>query len=233
VLTQEGIDGDIFAGNSLGEYTAVAASGILSFEDGLRIVRKRGLLMRDCDPDQKGGMAAIIGIESDKVVSVCKEIGNVAPANYNSPSQIVISGEKEKVKEAAEKLGELGAKRTIILNVGGPFHSSYMGEAAEDLKKELESVQWLNGHGKIIANVTAEMTDNPSVIKENLIKQLNNPVLWNDSMQKLITAGRMDFIESGPGGVLKGLFRSISKEANVFSIAKPEDIEQLKQMPGS
>ncbi|UCB46344.1 MAG: ACP S-malonyltransferase [Spirochaetota bacterium] len=233
VLVQEGIEGDVFAGNSLGEYTAVAASGILGFEDGLRIVRKRGLLMRDCDPDQKGGMAAIIGMESDKVISVCNEIGNVAPANYNSPSQIVISGEKNSVKEAAEKLGGLGAKRTIILNVGGPFHSSYMGKAAEDLKKELEAAQWMDGHGKIISNVTAEMTDNPSVIKENLITQLNHPVLWNDSMQKLVNAGRLHYIESGPGGVLKGLFRSISKEANVYSVAETEDIEQLKQIPGS
>jgi [acyl-carrier-protein] S-malonyltransferase len=229
VLAHEEIEGDIFAGHSLGEYTAVTAGGFLSFEDGLKTVRKRGLLMRDCDPEQKGGMAAIIGIDPDKVDSVCKEIGDVAPANFNSPSQIVISGMKDKVTEAAERLGELGAKRTIILNVGGPFHSSYMEKASLDLKKELEKVQWMEGRGKIIANATAAIVDNPAVIKENLIKQLNHPVLWSISMQKLVRDGHLQYIESGPGGVLRGLFRSISKDANVISVDKPEDIVQLKQ----
>ncbi len=227
VLSERGLHGDVFAGHSLGEYTAVAASGYLSFEDGLRIVRKRGLLMRDCDPEQRGGMAAIIGIDGETVEEVCRETGDVFPANFNSPNQIVISGKKEKVKIAMETLGSMGAKRVIMLNVGGPFHSPYMKEAAEELEKGLNAVEWRKGSVKIISNVSAEISDNPETIRGNLVKQLFNPVLWSLSISKLIDMGYKRYIESGPGGILRGLFRSISKEAEVFSVEKPEDINNL------
>ncbi len=228
VLAEEGYTGTVFAGHSLGEYTAVHAAGFLSFEDGLKIVRKRGLLMRDCDPEQKGTMAAIIGIDADDIAAVCEDVGNVFPANVNSPSQVVISGEKIRVQQAMDRLKEKGAKKTVILNVGGPFHSPSMKNAAEELKEALESAGWRKGSGKVISNVTAAPTDNPDEIRNNLIEQLFHPVLWMQSMQRLVSDGYMQYIEAGPGTVLKGLFRAIEKNARVFSVAKPDDIVTLK-----
>lgn len=227
VLQERGVRGEIYAGQSLGEYTAVAASGFLSFEDGLRIVRKRGLLMKDCDPERKGGMAAIIGMGSDKIEAVCKVFGDCYPANFNSPSQIVISGLKEKVEAAARRCDELGAKRTVVLNVGAAFHSPYMEDVAKQLGNELERVQWLDGHGQIISNASARLTGEPSSIRENLIRQLTSPVLWSLSMERLVEAGNLQYIETGPGGVLRGLFRSISREATVYSVENKRDMEAL------
>ena len=227
VLEDRGVRGEIYAGNSLGEYTAVAAGGFLSFEDGLHIVRKRGLLMRDCDPERTGGMAAIIGMESDRIEAVCKEVGNCYPANFNSPNQIVISGLKEKVKIAADKCSGMGAKRAVMLNVGAAFHSPYMKDVAQELEKEFERLEWLDGHGKIVSNVTALATGDPQAIRDNLIRQLTSPVLWSLSMQRLVEEGHLKYIEAGPGGVLKGLFRSISREATVYSAEKPEDMEAI------
>jgi len=230
VLHEQGYKGEIFAGHSLGEYTAVAAAGFLSFEEGLRVVRLRGLLMKDCDPKQRGGMAAIIGTDEETINKVCSEVGDVCPANINSPSQIAISGIKEKVKEAAEQLKEMGVRRTIILNVSGPFHSPSMKDAAVELKKEFEKVEWQQGSGRIVSNVTAKLTENPEEIKDNLIKQLYNPVLWSSSLRTLVDLGYLQhYIESGPGTVLKGLFRATVKEAHVFSVEKPDDIATLKE----
>ena len=227
-LMERGVTGEIYAGHSLGEYTAVAAGGFLSFEDGLRIVRKRGLLMRDCDPERSGGMAAIIGLEGDKIEAVCAKVGDCYPANFNSPNQIVISGVKQKVKIAAERCDELGAKRTVMLNVGAAFHSPYMKDAAKELEMELKRVRWLDGHGKIMSNATAKLTDEPLTIRENLIRQLTSPVLWSSSMQILASEGFLQYIEAGPGGVLRGLFRSISREVTVHSIEKLQEMEALK-----
>ncbi len=229
VLSEEGYNGAVFAGHSLGEYTAVHAAGFLSFEDGLRIVRKRGLLMRDCDPEQKGGMAAIIGIDTDTITGVCEEVGDVFPANMNSPSQVVISGVKTRVQKAMDRLKEKGAKKIVMLNVGGPFHSPSMKNAAEELKEELDRVEWREGSAKVISNATAQLTDNPDEIRNNLIAQLFHPVLWMQSMQRLVSDGYMRYIEAGHGSVLKGLFRAIERDARVFSVAKPDDIVRLKE----
>ncbi len=229
VLSESGYTGEVFAGHSLGEYTAITASGYIDFEDGLRIVRKRGLLMRDCDPERKGGMAAVLGLEINQIKEVCNLVQNVWPANFNSPSQIVISGLKEKVGEAMEKLKSQGARRVVPLNVGGPFHSPFMKKAAEELEKELEKVSWKKGHGRIVSNATAEVTGDPTEIKQNLVKQLYYPVLWSLSLQKLIDMGILRYIESGPGTVLKGLFRSIAKDATVFSVEKPEDMKAIEK----
>lgn len=226
VLDKNGVTGEFYAGHSLGEYTAVAAAGYISFEDGLRVVRKRGLLMRDCDPDGKGGMAAIIGLDEKTVSEVCEEMG-VTAANFNSPSQIVISGEKTKVAKASEILKSKGAKRVVVLNVSGAFHSPLMKSAAEELKESLESIEWKKGRGKIVSNSTAMISDDPEVIRENLIKQLYSPVLWNKTMKVLVEDGKCkNFVECGPGKVLKGLFRAFSRDVNVTSVEKVEDISQ-------
>ncbi len=228
VLKEKGYTGDVFAGHSLGEYTAITASGYISFEDGLKLVRRRGILMRDCDPGQKGGMAAIIGLDNETVGTVCRETGDVFSANFNSPNQIVISGMKDRLKIAVKKLEAAGARRAIMLNVGGPFHTPYMKEAAHEMEKELDSIEWKRGKGSIVSNATAEVTGDPVTIKKNLINQLYHPVLWNVSCQKLVDLGYSSYIEPGPGGVLKGLFRTISREVKVFPVEKPDDVDRIE-----
>jgi [acyl-carrier-protein] S-malonyltransferase len=227
VLRGMGHGGTVFAGHSLGEYTAVAAAGYLSFEDGLRLVRRRGILMKDCDPDRRGGMAAIIGLDPDSIGRICEETGGVFPANFNGPSQVVISGLKDKVREASDKCAASGAKRTVILNVGGAFHTRYLAEAAREMEKELGGVQWRDGRGEVASNATGTVTGDPAVIRRNLVAQLVSPVLWTDSMRALLGGGYTRFIEAGPGGVLKGLARSISREVRVVSIEKPDDLGGL------
>jgi [acyl-carrier-protein] S-malonyltransferase len=220
-------EGTVFAGHSLGEYTAVAAAGYLSFEDGLRLVRRRGILMRDCDPERLGGMAAIIGLDPSSIGKICEETGGVFPANFNSPGQVVISGLKDKVREAASKCAASGAKRTMILNVGGAFHTTYLSEAAREMEKELGRVEWREGRGKVASNATGTVTEDPALIRRNLAAQLVSPVLWTDSMRALLDMGHSRFIEAGPGGILKGLARSISREARVVSVEKPDDLKGL------
>ena len=227
VLRGMGHVGTVFAGHSLGEYTAVVAAGYLSFEDGLRLVRRRGILMRDCDPERRGGMAAIIGLDPSSIGKICEETGGVFPANFNSPSQVVISGLKDKVREAADKCAASGAKRTVILNVGGAFHTEYLAEAAREMEIELGGVEWREGRGEVASNATGTVTGDPAVIRRNLVAQLVSPVLWTDSMRALIDWGCTSFIEAGSAGVLKGLARSISREVRVVSIAKPDDIGEL------
>jgi [acyl-carrier-protein] S-malonyltransferase len=227
MLVEKGFSGEMFAGHSLGEYTAVAAASYFSFEEGLRIVRRRGILMRDCDPERKGGMAAIIGLDETAIRGACDQVGNVHPANFNSPSQVVISGMKEKVQQAMEVMKEQGARKAVLLNVSGAFHTPFMKDAAEELRKELESVTWEQGTGQIVSNVTAQVSDEPSIIRDNLIKQLDSPVLWSSSMKTLLDMGYSRFIESGPGTVLRGLMRAHGGDAQVFSVEKPADIVKL------
>jgi [acyl-carrier-protein] S-malonyltransferase len=222
-----GYEGAVFAGHSLGEYTAVAAAGYLSFEDGLGLVRRRGILMRDCDPERKGGMAAIIGLDAGAIGKICEETGGVYPANFNSPNQVVISGLKEKVREAAGRCAASGAKRTVVLNVGGAFHTAYLAEAAREMEKELGRVEWREGRGKVASNATGTVTEDPALIRRNLVAQLVSPVLWTDSIRALVGMGHARFVEAGPGGVLKGLARSISREVQVVSVEKPGDLGGL------
>lgn len=230
VLNEMGIDGEVFGGHSLGEYTAVASAGYMDFEDGLKLVYKRGLLMRDCDPERRGGMAAIIGMDRKTIERVCGEIGDVYTANFNSPTQIVISGLKEKVEKASEKLREMGARKCVMLKVSGAFHSPFMEEAQKRLEKALNSVNWKQGKGKIISNATAELTDSPEVIRENLLKQLNSPVLWSDSMIYLVENGYVNYLECGPGGILRGLFKGISGDANVLTVGNTSDLSSVEEL---
>ena len=227
VLVEKGYSGEVFAGHSLGEYTAVAAAGYVAFEEGLRIVRKRGELMRDCDPERRGGMAAVIGLDEDAIREICDQVGEVYPANFNSPSQVVISGMKDRVQQAMEQIKERGARRTVLLNVSGAFHTPFMKDAAEELRKELESAQWQRGTGKIVSNVTAEASDLPSKIRDNLVRQLDAPILWSSSMKTLLDLGYVRYIEAGPGTVLRSLMKAQGRDAQVFSVEKPADIVTL------
>ena len=231
VLQVQGYGGAVFAGHSLGEYTAVAAAGYLGFEDGLRIVRRRGELMRDCDPERTGGMAAIVGFDAEKIRDVCDRVGGVYPANFNSPNQVVISGRKDLVQRAMEELKGLGARKTIILNVSGAFHTPFMKDAASQLRKELEKANWQQGIGGVVSNVSARVSKDPALIRDNLVKQLDSPVLWSESMNTLLTQGFHRFIEAGPGTVLRGLLKAQGadmEKVHVFSVEKPDDIVKLR-----
>ncbi|MFN2340636.1 MAG: ACP S-malonyltransferase [Halanaerobium sp.] len=227
VLNENGLQAAAAAGHSLGEYSALQAVGVLSFADGLKLVRRRGELMDQADPDGKGTMAAVIGLADEEVEAVLEEIeGIVRIANYNSPGQVVISGEVEAVGQAEELLTEKGAKRVIPLSVSGAFHSPLMEPAKEELKNTIEAVEFNDAEIPLIANVTADYVKTSSEIKEALIKQLNNSVRWVETIELFKKDGYEDYVEVGPGRVLKGLMRRIDRSLNAYNV---EDEKSLKK----
>ena len=213
-------------GLSLGECSALCASGALSFEEALKLVVKRASFMEEATKETKGTMVAIIGLEKDKIVEICAEVGSEV-ANFNSPDQIVITGEIDKVAAAAEKIKEAGAKRVIPLDVAGAFHSTLMQPAQIKFKEELENYSFKQAETPIISNVDAKSTADPEVIKANLAKQITSSVLWVDTVEAIAEQGIVNFIEIGPGSVLKGLIRKINRELIVSNIQKPEDVQGL------
>ncbi|WP_336823078.1 ACP S-malonyltransferase [Sporosarcina sp. USHLN248] len=221
-LKAEGIQPNYTAGHSLGEYTALVAAGVLSFKDGVSVVHKRGLYMNDAVPAGEGAMAAILGMDGDQLKAVTDAISEsgavVQPANLNCPGQIVISGTKDGVEKACVQLKEAGAKRAIPLDVSGPFHSSLMKPAAEKLSAALDEIDMKEAAVPVIANVNAEAVVNPEKIKELLVEQLYSPVLWEDSVRKLLDLGVTHFIECGPGKVLSGLVKKIDRSATIFPV---------------
>ena len=227
VLNENGFQASAAAGHSLGEYSALYAAGVLSFADGLKLVRRRGELMDQADPDGKGTMAAVIGLADEEVEAVLAEIdGIVTVANYNCPGQVVISGEVEAVGEAEELLGEKGAKKVIPLSVSGAFHSPLMEPAKEELKNTIEAVDFNDAQIPLIANVTADYVKSSSEIKEALIKQLDNSVRWVETIERFKEDGYEDYVEVGPGRVLKGLMRRIDRSLNAYNV---EDEKSLKK----
>ena len=206
------------AGHSLGEFSALVANGTLSFEDGLQLVAKRAAAMQKACELQPGTMAAVLGLEDAKVEELCATIdGIVTPANYNCPGQLVISGELKAVEAACEKMKEAGAKRALVLPVGGAFHSVLMKPAEEELAAAIEQTTFHKPLCPVYQNVTTTAVSNEANIKKNLIKQLTAPVKWTQSVQQMITDGATEFIEVGPGKVLQGLVKKINKEAVVAS----------------
>jgi len=199
----------IAAGHSLGEYSALVSSGVITLEDGLRLIRYRGKLMQEAAPRGEGAMVAIIGLEYEKINQICEKIkGVVEVANYNSPNQIVISGQKEAVHKAANKAREAGAK-TIELRVSGPFHSSLMRPAQEKLAEMIGKVSFKRPAFPVISTVSGEPEKNPLRIKRLLIKQATSPVRWVDYMKRIAQLGIKKTIEVGPGNVLKKLNQQI------------------------
>jgi [acyl-carrier-protein] S-malonyltransferase len=226
---KSGIKADFVAGHSLGEYSALVAAGALRFEDGVYAVRKRGELMEKAVPNGEGTMAAVLGLDRDSLTAVCEAVtaaGNsVQLANLNCPGQIVISGSRKGVEEASIKAKEAGAKRVLPLNVSGPFHSALMKPAAVEFKDILNSIQINSAHIPVIANVTAEPMQNAEEIKEKLIEQLYSPVLWEDTVGKMIDLGVDTFIEIGPGKVLAGLVRKVDRSVKTFAVYDVESCE--------
>ncbi|MGW6297246.1 ACP S-malonyltransferase [Peribacillus butanolivorans] len=222
-LEEEGIKPDFTAGHSLGEYTALVASGAISFEDAVYTVRKRGEFMEAAVPNGQGSMAAILGMDREALTEVTAEITatgeSVQLANINCPGQIVISGTTEGVKLASAKAKENGAKRALPLEVSGPFHSELMKPAAEKLQNVLDEVSFQQAEIPVISNVTASPITAPAEIKEKLIEQLYSPVLWEDCVKKLLELGVDTFIEVGPGKVLGGLIKKIDRSVNIYSVS--------------
>lgn len=204
---------DMVAGHSLGEFSALVACGALRFEDALLLVSARAQAMQASCEQNPGTMAAVLGLEDEKVEELCA--GLVTPANYNCPGQIVISGDVEAIDEACKLLKESGARRALKLPVGGAFHSPLMQPAAEELKAAILKTDFKKPFCPIYQNVTAKAEVNPENIRENLLLQLTNPVRWTQSVQQMITDGATEFYEFGPGDVLKGLIRKINPTIQV------------------
>ncbi len=203
---------DMVAGHSLGEFSALVANGVLSFPEALQLVSKRALAMQKACEQQPSTMAAIIGLEDQIVENICKSTsGIVVAANYNCPGQLVISGEIDAINNACESLKEKGAKMTVVLPVGGAFHSPLMEPAREELAAAIEKTIFNEPICPIYQNVTAKAVHNASDIKKNLIAQLTAPVRWTQSIQQMINDGATEFTEVGPGKVLQGLMRKIDR----------------------
>jgi [acyl-carrier-protein] S-malonyltransferase len=203
---------DMVAGHSLGEFSALVANGTLNFEDALRLVYQRALAMQKACEIEPSTMAAILGLEDHVVERVCNQIdGVVVAANYNCPGQLVISGSIAAVEEACVKLTEAGAKRALLLPVGGAFHSPLMEPAREELAAAIENTQFNQPKCPVYQNVTASAVSNPDEIKRNLVSQLTAPVRWTQTMNQMIADGATEVIEVGPGKVLQGLFKKVDR----------------------
>ncbi len=209
---------DMVAGHSLGEFSALVANGTLTFEDGLQLVSKRALAMQKACEMQSSTMAAVLGLEDGIVEEVCSGIeGIVVPANYNCPGQLVISGEIDAINLACEKMKEAGARRALVLPVGGAFHSPLMEPAREELAAAIENTTFGVPRCPIYQNVTTTAVTDATEIKKNLISQLTAPVKWTQSVQNMVKDGANNFVEVGPGRVLQGLVRKIHPDAQTSS----------------
>jgi len=214
---------EMVAGHSLGELSALVANGVLTFEDGLKLVSKRALAMQEACEAQESTMAAVLGLDDAIVEEVCANIdGVVVAANYNCPGQLVISGEISAIDEACEVLKEKGARRALKLPVGGAFHSPLMEPAREELAAAINNTVFSEPICPIYQNVVAKAVTNPDEIKENLVKQLTAPVRWTQSIQAMIADGGTEFVEVGPGKVLQGLMRKIDRSVAASGAVCPE-----------
>lgn len=224
VLEENGIKPDVAAGLSLGEYCALAAAGVMSDEDAIRTVRQRGILMQEAVPVGEGAMAAILALDAAVIEEVTGAMEGVWIANYNCPGQIVISGEKAAVEEACEKLKAAGAKRAVMLNVSGPFHSGMLADAGEKLGEVLSQVELHEPQIPYVANVTAQYVKSAAEVKELLTRQVSSSVRWQQSVEAMIADGVDTFIEIGPGKTLAGFMRKISRDVKTLNVEKLEDI---------
>ncbi|MBI5408673.1 MAG: ACP S-malonyltransferase [Nitrospirae bacterium] len=228
VLSSKGITPFCAAGHSLGEYTAVTAAGVILFTDAVRITEKRGRYMQEAVPEGKGLMAAVIGLEREAIIEVCKNVkaGYVSPANYNCPGQIVIAGEKSAVEEAIKLAEGAGAKRAIPLAVSAPSHCSLMKGASERLAELLNGIEFRQPQIPVVNNADASFLNNPRQIKESLVRQLDQPLLWEDSIKAMVENGVDTFIEIGPRKVLSGLIKRIDGGVKLFNV---EDTKSLHE----
>lgn len=209
---------EMVAGHSLGEFSALVASDVLSFEDGLKLVAARAAAMQKACDDTPSSMAAVLGLADDMVEKICAEVeGIVVPANYNCPGQLVISGETAAVEKACEKLKEAGAKRALLLPVNGAFHSPLMQSAQDELAAAIENTKFRKGNLPVYQNITTTAVTDPVEIQKNLIAQLTGPVKWTQTIQNMIKDGATHFVEVGPGKTLQGLIKKIDSSVTAVS----------------
>ena len=217
-LKDNNIKPDFVSGHSLGEFSALVANNVLSFRDGLKLVSMRAKAMQKACENNNGGMAAILGLEDEIIIETCKNFdGYVVAANFNCPGQVVISGNYEDVKSICEKFNEIGARRSLLLPVNGGFHSNLMNEAKLELSEAINNTTFNEAFCPIYQNVNAKPEFNTDKIKVNLINQLTSPVKWTESVKNMINDGATNFIEFGPGKVLCGLIKKVSRESTVQS----------------
>ena len=236
LMSEKGLKPDYVAGLSLGEYSAHAVSGTMSFEEAVKLVRKRGKFMTEAVPKGEGAMCAVLSLEAEKIQEACNEvseIGRCMIANYNAPGQIVIAGDKEAVEKAAELVKEKGAMRAVMLNVSGPFHTSLLKPAADKLNEELSKIELSNMTVPVITNLTAEIVEDKSQVVDILTKQVMNPVKWEQSVKKMIELGVDTFVEMGPGKTLSSFVKKAAKEVGAdVAIYNVEDLKTLEKAIG-
>ena len=227
VMEEKGLKCDYTAGLSLGEYGALIAAGVLSFEDAFKVVRQRGIFMQEAVPTG-GAMAAVLGMDAGAIEKVCEETeGYVSIANYNCPGQIVITGEEAAVGKASEALKEAGAKRVVPLNVSGPFHSKLLVPAGEKLGKVIDETTINEVKVPYVSNVTAELVSDSAGVKDLLVRQISSSVRWQQTIELMLKEGVDTFVEIGPGKTLSGFMRKIVKDDNIktYHIETPEELE--------
>ena len=228
ILSSKGITPFCAAGHSLGEYSAVTASGVISFKDAVRITEKRGQYMQEAVPEGKGMMAAVIGLDKASVNKICDSVksGYVAPANYNSPEQIVIAGERTAVEEAIQLANSMGAKKVVPLSVSAPSHCGLMTKASKRLFELLNSIEFYPPKIPVVNNADAMFLNKPEDIKESLVRQLNSPLLWENSIKIMVENGVDTFIEVGPKRVLSGLIKRIDKNVKAFNVEDTKSLDE-------
>ena len=230
ILKEQGLQPQIVAGHSLGEYSALVAAGALKFEDAVVLVRKRGQFMQEAVPLGQGSMAAILGLEGDKIVEICENVTNegdlVQAVNFNCPGQVVIAGTVGGVEKAVELLKEVGARKAVMLPVSAPFHSSLMNPASEKLAIELDKIQISNAVIPVVANVDGNIMTDATIIKDNLIKQAASPVKWEECVAEIVKFNAMTAVEVGPGKVLCGFNKKINKEIISMNVEDAVSLEK-------
>ncbi|MSU07427.1 ACP S-malonyltransferase [Veillonellaceae bacterium WCA-693-APC-5D-A] len=229
ILKENGVQPEITGGHSLGEYSALVAAGVLKFQDAVALVHKRGAYMQEAVPVGEGGMAAIIGVDREKIVEICQSVSSESPVqavNFNCPGQIVIAGATRGVELAVEELKAAGAKKAVILPVSAPFHSTLMKPAAEKLAVELDKVTLSDARIPVVANVNAQVLTKAEDIKASLVAQAASPVLWEDCVAKMKEFGADVLLEAGPGKTLCGFNRRIDKSIKSLNV---EDVESLEK----
>ena len=237
LMKEKGLKADYAAGLSLGEYSALVASGVLDFEQAVTLVRKRGRFMTEAVPAGEGGMCAVLNLDADKIQEACdkvSDIGRCMIANYNCPGQIAIAGDKAAVEKAAEVVLEMGAKRAVILNVSGPFHTSLLKPASDKLKEELKNIDFHDMQIPVLTNLTGDLVGSAGDIPEILTKQVMNPVKWDQSVRKMIELGVDTFVEMGPGKTLSSFVKKIAKDMgrDDISIYNVEDLKTYEKTIG-
>lgn len=228
VLQAHGVVPAAVAGHSLGEYSALVAAGSLTFAEAVKLVAKRAQLMATAVPAGQGGMAAVLGLDAEKVVTLCREVkeGTVEAANFNAPGQVVVAGDRQGLSSLTRLAKEAGAKRVIPLQVSGPFHSSLMEPAARELAEVLQKVPLADPLVPLVSNVTADYVYTAAAVRENLVKQVASPVRWEEGIRRLVEDGYHTFVEVGPGNVLSGLIKRIDRRAVVGQVENIETLEK-------